>query len=254
MKKTLFLILPLVAVLILSGCSLTEKKSAKSEEEKPTNSKLLQVDAEGNTNVDSAALHEVLVAQEGVELSDEEIAGVKFMYEEEKLAKDVYRALFAKWDLQSFDNISQSEATHQAAVRSIADAYGVKMDDVSDVDGQFNSEELQELHDELITKGNISLIEALKVGAAIEEIDILDLEKYINATTNEDIILVYKNLQRGSRNHLRAFVRNMEKNGEQYQAQYMETERYQEVVSGDVERGESNQDGQKSKGRGGNRK
>ena len=49
--------------------------------------------------------------------------------------------------------------------------------------------------------------EALLVGAAIEEIDILDLQKHIAETNNPEIQNVYNNLLRGSQNHLGAFTR-----------------------------------------------
>jgi hypothetical protein len=62
----------------------------------------------------------------------------------------------------------------------------------------------------------------LRVGAAIEEIDILDLEEPIAQTDKPGIQLVYKNLMKGSWNQLRAFVSNLERQvGETYQPQYL---------------------------------
>lgn len=42
-------------------------------------------------------------------LNAAEIEGLLFMREEEKLAHDVYLALYAKWGLPIFQNIAQSE-------------------------------------------------------------------------------------------------------------------------------------------------
>ena len=84
---------------------------------------------------------------------------------------------------------------------------------------------------------SVSEIEALKVGAAIEEIDILDLQKYIAETDNEDIIVVYENLMKGSRNHLRAFVKRLTSSGVTYEPQYLSIEDYQDIIDSDVERG-----------------
>jgi hypothetical protein len=53
----------------------------------------------------------------------------------------------------------------------------------------------------------LSYIDALKVGCAIEEIDILDLQTALSGIDNQDITVVYNNLNLGSRNHLRSFVK-----------------------------------------------
>ena len=46
------------------------------------------------------------------DLSSEEIAGLIFMREEEKLAKDVYISLYNKWNAKIFNNIWASLKTH----------------------------------------------------------------------------------------------------------------------------------------------
>ena len=48
------------------------------------------------------------------------------------------------------------------------------------------------------------------MGAAIEEIDILDLQERLAQTDNADIQQVFNNLLNGSYNHLRAFVSTLE--------------------------------------------
>lgn len=55
------------------------------------------------------------------------------------------------------------------------------------------------------------MADALRVDALVEEVDIIDLEKYIAQTDNEDLILVYQNLLKGSQNHLRAFSSTLER-------------------------------------------
>jgi len=82
------------------------------------------------------------------------------------------------------------------------------------------------------------LSDALQVGAVIEEIDILDLEKYIAQIDNADIRLVYENLMKGSRNHLRSFVSTIQKQtGEAYQPQYLSQAAYDAIVGTDIEMG-----------------
>jgi hypothetical protein len=93
------------------------------------------------------------------------------------------------------------------------------------------------LYTQLEATGAISLIESLKVGAAIEEIDMIDINKAVLSIDNQDILLVYQNLLKGSRNHLRSFVSNLSIQGVTYVPQYMPLADYQAIVGTPVERG-----------------
>ena len=173
-----------------------------------------------------------IAALSDTELSTSELEGIAFMREEEKLARDVYIQLADLWNMNIFSNISRSEDTHMEAVKTLIDLFGFE-DPVQDNEvGVFTDPILQDLHDELMVSGSISLADALLVGGAIEEIDILDLQKYLNETSNSAVIEVYENLLRGSINHLNSFVRNYERQtGETYQPQFLSQEEYQELIS-----------------------
>jgi hypothetical protein len=160
------------------------------------------------------------------------------MREEEKLARDVYLTLYEQWGLPVFQNIANSEQTHMEAIKTLIDRYGLD-DPVTGNDvGEFSDPTLQSLYDELTASGRESLAAALKVGAAIEEIDIIDLEEYLSKTDEADIVRVYENLMRGSRNHLRAFVSTLERQeGESYEPQYLDPETYDEIIGASVEPG-----------------
>jgi hypothetical protein len=171
-------------------------------------------------------------------LSPEEEAGLLFMREEEKLAHDVYMKLNEKWNRQVFANIAESEQTHTEAVLLLLERYDLPDPVVDNAVGVFVNATLQQLYDQLLSRGNQSLEEALRVGAAIEEIDILDLENQLsNIVDNQDITLVYSNLQKGSRNHLRAFVRNLNNLGVTYVPEYLSQEEYDVIIAGDMETG-----------------
>jgi len=183
------------------------------------------------------------------ELTSAEEAGLIQMREEEKLAHDVYVTMYEKWGQNIFNNISKSEQTHTDTVKYILDKYEIKDPTTDTTVGVFTSPDMQKLYDDLVTQGNKSLVDALIVGATIEDLDISDLDKLLAQTTNEDIKIAYQNLNKGSRNHMRAFVRNLERNGGTYEVQYISQQRYQEIVDGAQERG--NVDGL-GKGSGGN--
>lgn len=155
---------------------------------------------------DSAdGLEPVASASGTASLSAEEIAGLKFMREEEKLAHDVYAALYGVWGAQIFDNISQSETTHTETILALLDKYGIADPAAGKAPGEFEDPDLQALYNTLIAAGRVSLIEGLKVGALIEETDIRDISEKKQVTDEADILRVYDSLMCGSRNHLRAF-------------------------------------------------
>ncbi|MBN1641180.1 MAG: DUF2202 domain-containing protein [Anaerolineae bacterium] len=170
-------------------------------------------------------------------LSEAEIEGLLYMHEEEKLAHDVYLALYDVWGLPVFQNIADSEATHVSAVEGLLDRYGVTPVALPEA-GVYANPALQDLYEELVASGTRSLTDALRVGAAIEEIDILDLAAHIAETDRADIHRVYDSLTRGSENHLRAFVSNLERRtGETYVPQYLDPTAYQAIIGAEVARG-----------------
>lgn len=199
---------------------------------------LFVVDEVGATSIDLTAPNENLDPELSTDLSQIEIDGLVFMREEEKLAQDVYLYLADMWELQIFSNIARSESTHTEAIRSLLLKYGIEDPSFSTGLGEFLDPILQDLYDQLIAAGSQSLEDAIRVGIAIEEIDILDLEKYITETNNDDIILVYESLLKGSRNHLRSFVSNLKnQTGAIYQPQYLDLDTYEAIISGSTERG-----------------
>ena len=132
-----------------------------------------------------------------------EEAGLLFMREEEKLARDVYLVLFDKWGLRVFENIAASEQRHMDAVLYLLGKYG--LDDPALDPGLFQDSDLQDLYDELVAKGEKSLVDAIEVGVLIEVTDIEDIKNLLGQTDKTDIIRVYTNLLEGSYSHLEAF-------------------------------------------------
>ena len=142
-------------------------------------------------------------------LTDDQKDILLYMYQEEKVARDVYYYLGNLYpDENTFAYIQTSEQRHMDACEELCIKYGV---DISGVDesarGEFILPELQDLYDTLIAQGEPSLRAALEVGILIEETDITDLDDAIAAMPSDasDIIRVFENIQEGSLNHLEAF-------------------------------------------------
>lgn len=165
-------------------------------------------------------------------LTQEEQQGLLFMREEEKLAHDVYATLSEKWRHPTFANILESEQRHMDAVKMLLDAYGLPDPAAGRSRGEFSDPSLQKLHDELIARGATSLPEALKVGAEIEEHDIVDLRERMAQTGRVDIQRVYGNLLSASTNHLRAFTRALGRQGVTYQPAHLSPEEFTTIVGG----------------------
>ena len=159
------------------------------------------------------------------------------MREEEKLARDVYIYLAGRWDLRVFSQIARSESTHMAAVKSLLDKYAITDPVGEDIPGQFSRGDFQALFAELTLAGDGSIGEALRVGATIEDLDISDLLKAISESDSRDILTVFQNLAKGSRNHLRTFVTQLEALQLSYLPRFISMELFESIIGSDPERG-----------------
>jgi hypothetical protein len=170
------------------------------------------------------------------DLSTEEVAGLLFMREEEKLAHDVYVALFGLWGAQVFTNIADSETQHTEAVRQLILSHGLEDPAATTPPGVFVNDDLQALYNQLVAQGTPSLIEALKVGCLIEEKDIQDIElKKAEVADEPDIVQVYDNLLCGSRNHLRAFSRTLTNQGGSYTPVFLSQAQWDAIAGSEQE-------------------
>ena len=170
-------------------------------------------------------------------LSTVEAENLAFMREEEKLARDVYLYLFDVWGQWLFDNIAAAEQQHMDAVGNLLDNYNLADPSAGNGAGEFTNQDLQKLYDSLTQQGSASELDALYVGATIEDMDINDLERILSETDKPDFIMVCENLMKGSRNHLRAFVGQIELLGGTYQAQYLTPDEVDDILDAPRETG-----------------
>ena len=85
--------------------------------------------------------------------------------------------------------------------------------------------------------GMTSLEDALRVGAIVEELDIADLRA--RPADAPDVAQVFASLERGSRNHLRAFVRQLDRLDADYAPTHLPQAEVDEILAGGIERGPS---------------
>jgi len=216
----------LLSALFISACTDTEIPAEN----------ISSVDSNGATTINTSSLNTALSALPLETVSDTEEDGLYYMREEEKLARDVYSTLYIMYGQNILDNISDSEQTHTDAIKLLIDRYSLT-DPVTDSSiGTFQNSYLQSLYDSLVSQGSASLVDALIVGATIEEIDIIDIQNELdNNVDNQDITLVYENLLKGSRNHLRSFVKNLTNQGTTYTPQYLDQAVYDNIINSPIE-------------------
>jgi hypothetical protein len=139
--------------------------------------------------------------------------------------------------LRIFANIAQSEQRHMNAVGVLIERYNMPDSVESNEVGVFTDSRIQLLYQELVANGKESLVAALQVGAAIEDLDIYDLENALAENDNADIEMVFGNLLAGSRNHLRAFVGQLESMGESFEPVYLDQASVDEILNSPWESG-----------------
>jgi len=197
-KKTFLIVVSLIAIttFAFAGGDQNQKRHDGELGQGPTNQ--VRID---NQNKD---------ALQTTQLTDEQQEIIYGIYEEEKLARDVYRTLGELYSEENtFSNIQLSEQTHMDAVKKLCDKYDIEII-VSDETGNFSIQELQEffnaVYEKFVTNEEGSLLEALEVGREIELMDIEDLTEALQTDMPRDVQRVFNNLMIGSGYHLDAFT------------------------------------------------
>jgi len=167
-----------------------------------------------------------------IELTDLEEEMLLFVWEEEKMARDVY--LFLDEDERCkkpiFRKIADSEQVHMDKVFCLLIHFSLD-DQVQDEIGIFSNPEIQILYDDLIALGSGPITDALTAGAIIEDFHIHDINVWMEKTENESILTVFGNIVCGSGNHLIKFVHQLKSFGIEYEPLYLSDDEYQAIIN-----------------------
>jgi hypothetical protein len=152
------------------------------------------------------------------ELTDAQKYTLAYMWNEEKLAKEIYLALYGVWEGQTvtlYNIATQSETRHIAAVEGLVEAYDINITNLDDYNesyseaelralapGEYAIPELQELYDTLYIEGSSSEQQALEVGCKVEVRDIADLNESIAIASGiDDLVSTFELLRLQSYQH-----------------------------------------------------
>ena len=156
-----------------------------------------------------------------------------YTMQEEKVANNFYTAMQSLYGLNVFENISKSETMHMKHVKALLDNFGIDnpVSGKYEAAGSFMDAGLEKMFNDMISVGSISVTEALKESAKFEEMDIRDLNAFVESTENTSIESTLNMLINASGNHLRAFVKNLKTRGIEYTPQYLSQEEFNGIIS-----------------------
>ncbi|MFH1119856.1 MAG: DUF2202 domain-containing protein [Bacteroidota bacterium] len=228
LMKSIMILLSLTSAVLFAGSCSSEDETVVPETAATVKMSADEAEQTLCCNLDSLPVEP---------LSQAETDALLLMREEELLARDVYSALYVIYHVPVFNNISKSEQQHTNAVLRLLVKYNLEDPALNHQPGIYVNQNLQTLYTTLVARGEISWIEALRVGATIEDLDIKDLMDLTEMADNQDIRLVFTNLTKGSRNHLRSFSWLLLRSGVIYLPQFISPELYEWIISTPHERG-----------------
>lgn len=229
-----------LASMLLVACSSNASTTTTTKQSQTTTTSFqdtTDVDDIGATTINQKLLQADLSALPIDTLTEFETNGLLYIAEEEKLGQDVTAALADKWKLPIFSSISASEQSHADAVSQLLARHQIDDPTIGEAPGVFVNADLQKTYNDLVAKGSESEDSALAVGAQLEEMDLFDVQQ--RETDSPDVALVYSSLEKGSRNHLRAFVNELQKRDITYKPIFISQQDYNDIISSPMERGPS---------------
>ncbi len=215
--RTIFFLI--MTLLIVVGCNSEGKGKGKGKGE----------GKHQNRDTLPSSVTQALSSEKST-LTQEIKDSITYMYNEEKLAREIYLNLNKIQPAKQLYNIAtNSEIKHEQAVNDLAIKYDLNISFYPDTpepydknaietygSGQFSVVDVQELYDMLYDKGIQSKRDALEVGCMVEVTDIDDLNRYIQEATQseaEDVLAIFDFLKEGSYNHYWAFDKELKKSG-----------------------------------------
>ncbi len=162
-------------------------------------------------------------------VSDQVRGDLLFIYEEEKMARDLYASFGEKWGWQTIGRVSMSESMHLNSVMNLLHTYGIPEPVLPT--GSYQSAAISELAKRLLNEGIASEDAALHSALYVEEYDIADLTKRMNDTADPSILSTYQYLLNGSNAHLRYFYSLLVENGGTYTPQVLSQQAFDAALA-----------------------
>lgn len=139
-----------------------------------------------------------------------------YQCELEKVAMDYYDAMYEKYGIITFRNLSRSEKQHIECIQLLIKEMGnPDLFDLQKV-GEFNNRDLQDLYGKVIALGMESLNHAMIASANLEERNIHEVEALMTISDEEDFQFSLSNLLKSAKCHLNVMVCQLKHEGVGY--------------------------------------
>lgn len=206
MKMTKSLLTFLATALLIIGCNDSSSNGGSSQNGKGS--------AMGSDTMIDLTSYSIQEPDENQKYA------LAYMWNEERLAHDLYLELYKLYPQNQLQNIANnSEIKHIELVQNLVEYYDLNITNLVDYKENYSLAELeampagvygvdaiQDLYDTLYAQGSVSAIDALKVGCMVEVVDVNDLDEYIiQASGNQAMLDSFDILIRGSYKHYWAF-------------------------------------------------
>jgi len=168
-----------------------------------------------------------------ITLSPAETKALINLHDNQKLSLFVYDSLFAIWGINPFGNIRSAESQHVDFLVDVAENYSVILDKNGSTDNKpgFTTPQAETIYHESISKGSLSVIDALKRGALLEEMSLLALHEAKAVTIKSDLLHTFDILAMGSKNNLQAFNKRLKMYGITYEPGLLDQKDFKNIIS-----------------------
>ncbi|MCB0645205.1 MAG: DUF2202 domain-containing protein [Saprospiraceae bacterium] len=151
------------------------------------------------------------------------------IFEQEKMARDVYTQIGEKFGIKILKNAAIGK---QKQMSQILDLLALNQANIAfdDAQGVFRNAELTEHYNAFLAEGLGSLNNAFRVGAKMEDYNIYQIDKVLSSTTNDKLVLLFSKLSCSSGNELKTQVNMLVGNGEMFMPDYISVKLYRSIM------------------------
>jgi hypothetical protein len=143
------------------------------------------------------------------EIDNNELNSIQFVFEFQKLTKDVFLKFYDLWRLPLFINLSHDVQQQMDELDILLKKYDLSVN-LKKQEGNYFNSYLKKLYRNFTTTGKTSLFESLRVCATIEDLKIFDTNLQLDRVDNQDIKHLYTSYIHDSRDNIQKIQSTLE--------------------------------------------
>lgn len=163
--------------------------------------------------------------------SPDEQETLRFLLEQRRLVRDIYRHLHGAWEIPAFADLAGAEQRGIGELQRLHRQLRLRHLPADGEPGIFADPALGQLYRRLLTQGLFDIREALELGALIEEMSIIDLRDAIDESRSHRLDQIYIALLGNAYAHLRAIHRQLARSGVDYQPRLLPREGLEAILN-----------------------